>query len=450
MVSRTDSKPFLATEPSPLSAAPNSRPFLRTEPSPLTAVAETKPPKLRLGQMLVCSHARGEPAEKYLKMLHDVCAANNRNRGLSGVLLYGSGVFVHWLEGSNEYLDEAWAAIAKDDRHEKISVLWHSTNAPERLFGDWTMGLRSPMVARDLLEMLRCIQDLHTPKALLRANCYEAFIDALDLLKRVCAADAENGDAPVSAMSQAAKHKLLRPARKVLRAMEKTGFLPYAVQAKTTPRDIAKFSELSSLEGEASSIFKHSVPMEQKALFDMQAEGMDDLLTMLDMPLRLALGRELWGRREGLTKRPLHWTYEGKLVAVFDHKTWRVGMHPELTSVAYEQAIVTERLASANDIPMPFRITTAYALFWDYARSDQSPDVKLPSRFTSRRIRLRRKPPVPELMLQPGQQQLLTLLAKGPERLADLGQTMGLMPDAMATLLKPFYASRCIEAVEDH
>lgn len=432
MVSRTDSKPFLATEPSPLAAAPDS-----------------KTPKPRLGQMLVCSQARGDPAEKYLKMLHDVCAANNRNRGLTGVLLYGSGVFVHWLEGSNEYLDEAWVAIAKDSRHEKISVLWHSADAPERLFGDWTMGLRSPMVARDLLEMLQCTQDLHTPKALLRANCYEAFIDALDLLKRVCAADAEAGDAPLSVISQAVRHKMLRPVRKVLRAMEQTEFVPYGVQTKTTPGDIAKFSELSSLEGEASSIFKHSVPMEQKALFDLTAEGMDDLLTMLDMPLRLAMGRELWSRRKELSERPLHWTYEGKLVAVFDHKTWRVGLHPELTSVSYEQAVLTERLRSANDIPAQFRITTTYALFWDYARSDHTPDVKLPSRYLSRRIRLRRKPPVPEMMLQPGQQQLLGMLAKGPERLVDLAQSLGLMPEAMIGLLKPFYAARCIEAVVD-
>ena len=405
--------------------------------------AKTGKPLLR--QMLICSQVRGKPTEKQLNALHKLCATNNRNRGLSGVLLCGNGVFVHWIEGLDEYLQQAWTSISKDDRHERVAVLWQSKVATERLFGDWTMGLRSTIVARDLLEMLRAIKRLHTPKTMLRANYYEVFVESLDFLERVCATD--NGAAPAQVVSPAANHTVLGPARHVLKAMKKAEFMPFVVQKEADDKAKAKYTELSSLETDASSMFKHSVPMAHDALFDMQAEGMDDLLTMLDMPLRLAMGQELWSRRAQLSERPLHWTYEGKLVAVFDHATWRVGLHPELTSVAYEEAVVTERLRSANDIPAQFRITTAYALFWDFARSDQSPNVKLPSRFLSRRVRLRRPPPVPEMMLQPGQQQLLALLMKGPERLVDLAQTLGLTPDAMITLLKPFYAARCIEAV---
>jgi hypothetical protein len=426
--------------------------FLNTEPATDSTSAgiwaeapAAKTDKPLLGQMLICSQVRGKPTEKQLKALHDLCATNNRNRGLTGVLLCGDGVFVHWLEGLDEYLQEAWASISKDDRHERVAVLWQSKAAPERLFGDWTMGLRSTIVARDLLEMLRTVKRLHTPKTMLRANYYEVFIESLDLLERVCATD--NGATPAQVVSPATNHTVLGPARHVLKAMDKADFIPFVVHKEAEDRSKSKYTELSSLETDASSMFKNSVPMEHAALFDMAAEGMDDLLTMLDMPLRLAMGQELWSRRAELSERPIHWTYDGKLVAVFDHATWRVGLHPELTSVAYEQAILAERLRSANDIPAQFRITTAYALFWDYARSERSPDVKLPSRFLSRRIRLRRQPPVPEMMLQPGQQQLLALLTKGPERLVDLAQSLGLMPDAMIGLLKPFYAARCIEAV---
>jgi Sensors of blue-light using FAD len=426
--------------------------FLSTEASPISTLpgdlAEETPSKIDtpcLGQMLICSHVRGKPTEKQLKTLHDLCATNNRNRGLTGVLLCGNGVFVHWLEGLDDYLQQAWASISRDDRHERVTVLWQSKEAPERLFGDWTMGLRSPIVARDLLEMLRNVKRLHTPKAMLRANYYEVFIESLDLLERVCSTN--HGAIPAPVVSRAANHTILGPARHVLKAMDKALFLPFVVRAEADAKDKAKYTELSSLDTDASSMFKNSIPMEHDALFDLQAEGMDDLLTMLDMPLRLGLGQELWSRRKVLSERPLHWTYEGKLVAVFDHRTWRVGLHPELTSVVYEQAVLTERLRSANDIPAQFRMTTVYALFWDYARSDQSLDVKLPSRFLSRRIRLRRQPPVPELMLQPGQQQLLLLLTKGPERMVDLAQSMGHTPEAMISLLKPFYAARCIEAV---
>ncbi len=407
--------------------------------------AQSSQEKPLLGQMLICSQVRGKPTEKQLKALHDLSATNNRNRGLSGVLVCGNGVFVHWLEGLDDYLQQAWASISKDDRHERVAVLWQSQHAPERLFGDWTMGLRSPIVARDLLEMLRTVKRLHTPKAMLRANYYEVFIESLDLLERVCATDSAAAQVPV--LSRAVNQAVLGPARHVLKAMGKAGFAPYVVHKEADDKAKAKYTELSSLDTDASSMFKTPLPSEHAALFDMAAEGMDDLLTMLDMPLRLAMGRELWSRRKELSERPIHWTYEGKLVAVFDHTTWRVGLHPELTSVAYEQAVLTERLRSANDIPAQFRLTTAYALFWDYARSDHTPDVKLPSRFLSRRIRLRHPPPVPEMMLQPGQQQLLGMLAKGPERLVDLAQSLGLTPESMISLLKPFYAARCIETL---
>jgi Sensors of blue-light using FAD len=423
------------TDPSPLSTSPDT----------LSQAPDTKIDKPRLGQILVCSRVRGKPSAAQLKALHDLSAQNNRNRGLTGVLLCDDNVFVHWLEGMTDYLDEAWTSIINDNRHDKLVVFWECRDAPERLFGDWTMGLRNTFVARDLLEMLRRVQRLNSPKALLRAIHYEVFIESLDFLERVCAQSPGTASAP--AVSPAANHIVLGPARHVLQAMDKVNFMPFAVTQEADAKAKAKYNELSSLATDASSMFKNSIPMEHTALFDMAAEGMDDLLTMLDMPLRLAMGKELWNRRAELSERPLHWTYEGKLVAVFDHSTWRVGLHPELTSVTYEQAVLTERLRSANDIPMQFRLTTAYALFWDYARSDQSADVKLPSRFLSRRIRLRRQPPVPEMMLQPGQQQLLAMLTKGPERLVDLAQSLGLTPEAMISLLKPFYAARCIEAV---
>jgi Sensors of blue-light using FAD len=417
-----------------------------TMPDTLLYAPDTKAHnKQRFGQMLVCSMVCGKPTETQLKELHEHSARNNRNRGLTGVLLCGDGVFVHWLEGANDYLDEAWQAIVKDSRHEKIVVLWENRDAPERLFGDWVMGLRSTVVARDLLEILRATKRLHTPKAMLRANYYEVFSDSLELLERVCAADPKDKTWPE--VSPATNHTLMGPARHVVKAMNTAGFVPYAVRAQAEPKTRDPYAELSSLDTGASSMFKNPVPTEHAALFDMAAEGMDDLLTMLDMPLRIALGKELWSRRKELSERPLHWIYDGKLVAVFDHATWRVGLHPELTSVVFEHAILYERLRSANDIPTQFRQTTTYALLWDYAKSDQSSDLKLPARFMANRIRLRRPPPVPELMLQPGQQQLLALLGKGPERMVDLAQSMGLKPEFMVNLLRPFYAARCIDVV---
>jgi Sensors of blue-light using FAD len=419
-----------------------------TLPDSLQSVPDTKIDKPSLGQMLVCSLVCGKPSQAQLQALFDLSVRNNRNRGLTGVLLCGNGVFVHWLEGLTDYLDEAWRSIAKDNRHEKIVVLWESKDAPERLFGDWVMGLRSPIVAQDLLAILQSVKRVQTPKAMLRTGYFEVFTEALTLLEQVCvpSAPATPNSAKTPTQITPASHAHLSPVRRLLAAMQAQSFTPYMVQTQASAKASARHAELSSLDTDASSVFKNSVPSEHTALFDMAAEGMDDLLTMLDMPLRVALGRELWSRRKELSLRPLHWTYEEKLVIVFDHVSWNVGMHPELTSVTFETAVPAEKPRGANTIPSPFRQTTTYALFWDYAQTEESNDVKLPARFLTRRIRLRRAPPIPEPTLTKGHQQLLRILGKGPERFVDLAQAMELKPEALTRLLKPLYAARCIEA----
>lgn len=418
---------------------PDGEPSSQADTQP--AASDTKLDKPTLGQMLVCSLVNGEPKPHHLQALADECTQNNRNRGLTGVLLCGNGVFVHWLEGLDNYLQEAWTSIVKDTRHSSIVVLWRRHDAPERLFGDWVMGLRSTIVAQDLLAMLSAVKAQHSAKVMLTQGCYEVFTEALVLLERVCS------PAPAQAATAAttqAERKLIGPAREVVAAMKASPFKPTVVAPQ--PKAAAQASELSTLGTDASSMFKNSVPAEHAALFDIAAEGMDDLLTMLDMPLRWAMGADLWARRKTLSDKPLHWTYEDKLVAVFDHKTWTMGIHPELTHVAYETTAMVERLRSANDIPAQFRRTTAYALFWDYACSSQSKDIKLPSRFMQGRIKLRRVPPVPEPTLTSHQGRIVAMLTKSPERLGDLAQTLGLTLERTAHELRPFYAARSIEA----
>jgi hypothetical protein len=420
----------------------------------LVSASKSSPAHQPLAQMLICSMVTGSPSPEQLQALADVSQQNNRNRGLTGVLLCGNGVFVHWLEGLDEYVQAAWKSIARDSRHSNIVLLWHDRDAPERLFGDWVMGLRSTVIAQDFLSMFQMIKKQQSAKTMLGQGYYEVFSDALRLLERVCMLDtaqqANGAGLPLSVHTPAPAHKTAGPARALIAAMEREPCTPVPVVPEPAKANPDRYTELSSLNTDASSMFKNSVPMEHTALFDLAAQGDDDLLTMLDMPLRWALGKDLWQRRAQLSDKPLHWTYEGKLVAVFDHKTWRIGLHPELTSVAYEQAVMAEKLRSANDIPAQFRHTTAYALFWDYAEEDArqaSDEITLPKRFAKHRIRLRRQPPSPVDLLSPEQQRLVGLLGDKAERFVDLSQGMGLSSDAMALLLKPFYAARCIEAV---
>jgi hypothetical protein len=211
----------------------------------------------------------------------------------------------------------------------------------------------------------------------------------------------------------------------------------------------APYQEFLSSLSDASSMFKNSIPAEHDALFDMAAEGMDDLLTMLDMPMRVALGKELWDMRKELSDRPLHWVYDEKLVVVVDHETWKVGIHPELTAATLEQSRMAAKPRGANAIPTQFRQTSAYALFWDFADSELAKEIKLPSRFMTQRIRLRRPPPIPDPTLRAEHHKIVALLGKKSERFADLAQALGLAKEPMMRLLKPLYAARCVTADAD-
>lgn len=85
----------------------------------------------------VSRFAEGLPAGS-LAELETLSARNNRERGLTGVLLTGGGLFFQVLEGEPEAVDEVYAAIARDPRHRDLLLLSEEL-AIHRLFPDWSM-----------------------------------------------------------------------------------------------------------------------------------------------------------------------------------------------------------------------------------------------------------------------------------------------------------------------
>lgn len=66
---------------------------------------------------------------------------NNTRDGISGMLLYRDGDFLQVLEGPEDKVREAYARIARDNRHGRIMMLDEST-VDERAFANWSMGFR--------------------------------------------------------------------------------------------------------------------------------------------------------------------------------------------------------------------------------------------------------------------------------------------------------------------
>jgi hypothetical protein len=79
----------------------------------------------------------------------------NPERGITGLLVFGSGVFFQWLEGPRDNLLQLLSRLHMDPRHRDMVMLEESEEIRERLFPDWSMELVS---ANDIRAVL---QDAH-------------------------------------------------------------------------------------------------------------------------------------------------------------------------------------------------------------------------------------------------------------------------------------------------
>jgi Sensors of blue-light using FAD len=65
--------------------------------------------------------------------------SNNAKKGITGALVYVDGVFLQILQGDSEVVQELMAKIARDVRHETVTVLKQG-EIPAAIFRDWKMA----------------------------------------------------------------------------------------------------------------------------------------------------------------------------------------------------------------------------------------------------------------------------------------------------------------------
>ncbi|WP_295767058.1 BLUF domain-containing protein [uncultured Mucilaginibacter sp.] len=67
---------------------------------------------------------------------------NNKKNNLTGMLLYGEGVFIQMLEGEPSQLAETYKAIEHDFRHKNIIKMTEG-EMEQRHFPEWRMGFKA-------------------------------------------------------------------------------------------------------------------------------------------------------------------------------------------------------------------------------------------------------------------------------------------------------------------
>jgi hypothetical protein len=92
---------------------------------------------------------------------------NNPVRGITGMLVFGGGIFFQWLEGPKENILHLLERLRSDDRHSQLIMLTEIEEARERLFPHWDMELVEPGHIRDVLaDALEGAEDPHNAAAL--------------------------------------------------------------------------------------------------------------------------------------------------------------------------------------------------------------------------------------------------------------------------------------------
>jgi len=76
-----------------------------------------------------------------LELLLKDIRSKNKEKKITGLLLYNNGSFIQVIEGEKETIQSVFSIIKNDLRHSNVVKL-HEDNIEKRAFPDWCMGFR--------------------------------------------------------------------------------------------------------------------------------------------------------------------------------------------------------------------------------------------------------------------------------------------------------------------
>jgi hypothetical protein len=107
---------------------------------------------LPLHTFVYCSRAADSVDDAEVNRLIEAAQRHNLISGITGVLVFGSGVFFQWIEGPEAEVRKLIASLHSDPRHYDIVSLDQSEEKRERLYPNWQMERVS---ADDIHEVLQ-------------------------------------------------------------------------------------------------------------------------------------------------------------------------------------------------------------------------------------------------------------------------------------------------------
>jgi hypothetical protein len=105
-----------------------------------------------LETFVYCSRAAESVDDAEVGRMVEWAQRRNVTRDITGVLVFGSGVFFQWIEGPPAQVKDLIASLHSDTRHYDIVVLDRSEEKRERLYPNWEM---ERVAADDIRAVLR-------------------------------------------------------------------------------------------------------------------------------------------------------------------------------------------------------------------------------------------------------------------------------------------------------
>jgi hypothetical protein len=104
-----------------------------------------------LYNVVYCSRATADVGDAAVERILETARKHNPVLGITGLLVFGGGIFFQWLEGPRDNVTQLMTNLKADPRHKDVVALTESEEARERLFPDWDMEFVTTDDIRDVL-----------------------------------------------------------------------------------------------------------------------------------------------------------------------------------------------------------------------------------------------------------------------------------------------------------
>lgn len=106
-----------------------------------------------LVRLIYASRSATHITSELVRQILDAAHQHNTERGITGVLCYGDGVFVQALEGGRAEVNALYQQICRDNRHHDVTLLTYE-EIDQREFACWSMA-QAPLDKKNAALLLR-------------------------------------------------------------------------------------------------------------------------------------------------------------------------------------------------------------------------------------------------------------------------------------------------------